>query len=176
MPTLTLRALQPDDLPTFHRWLHAERDPEWQRWDAPYFHAGRPQKEPLPFEAYREQMLSRPDSPHLRVVALDGAAIGQVSRAEEAPAGGGWWDLGVLIFDPGHWGGGLGTQALRLWAEATFAQTDAHVLTLTTWSGNERLIRAAARVGFRECARIPQARAWAGRRWDSVKLAQLRGE
>lgn len=131
LPALTLRDRRDDDLPTLWRWLHAESDPEWKRWDAPYFH-------------------------------------------EEAPAGGGWWELGVLIFDPRHWGGGLGTQALRLWTDATFAQTGAHVLTLTTWGGNERIIRAAARTGFHECARIPQARAWAGQRWDSVKLAQLR--
>ncbi|GGN39545.1 GNAT family N-acetyltransferase [Deinococcus daejeonensis] len=172
---LTLRERRPDDLPVLWRWLHAEPDPEWQRWDAPYFHTGQPPREPLAFEAYCAQTLARPVSPDLRVIALDGVCIGQVSRHEEAPAGGGWWDLGILIFDPGHWGGGLGTRALDLWAAATFAETDAHVLTLTTWGGNERMIRAAARVGFHECARIPQARAWAGQRWDSVKLARLRG-
>ena len=52
--------------------------------------------------------------PHGQIVALDGACIGQVTRHEEAPAGGGWWELGVLIFDPRHWGGGLGTQRAAL--------------------------------------------------------------
>lgn len=82
----------------------------------------------------------------------------------------------MVIYDPEHWGGGLGKQALRLWTQATFAETDAHVLTLTTWSGNERMVRAAERCGYRECARVPEARLWQGRRWDSVRLAALRRE
>lgn len=173
LPALTLRSRRDDDLPTLWRWLHAESDPEWKRWDAPYFHAaGGPSTLSLTDFTAREG--GRAPDPHGRIIALDGACIGQVTRHEEAPEGGGWWDLGVLIFDPRHWGGGLGTQALRLWADATFVETGAHVLTLTTWGGNERMIRAAARTGFHECARIPQARAWAGQRWDSVKLAQLR--
>ncbi len=36
------------------------------------------------------------------------------------------------------------------------------------------MVRAAHRLGYRECARIPEAREWQGRRWDSVKLACLR--
>ncbi len=121
-----------------------------------------------------ERANAQPPNPHLRILDLGGQCIGQVSRSEEAPAGGGWWDLGILIFDPAYWGGGLGTQALRLWTAATFAGTEAQVLTLTTWGGNERLIRAGERAGYHECARIPQARRWQGQRWDSVKLACLR--
>ncbi|MPY65127.1 hypothetical protein F8S09_00255 [Deinococcus sp. SDU3-2] len=83
MPTLTLRERSPADLPTLHRWLHAEPDPEWKRWDAPYFHAARPAS-PLSLAEFTE------------------------------------------------------------------------------------------RVGYRECGRVPEARAWHGQRWDSVRLAQLR--
>lgn len=36
------------------------------------------------------------------------------------------------------------------------------------------MFRAAQRCGDRECARIPEARRWQGRRHDSVKLAALR--
>ncbi|PTA67470.1 GNAT family N-acetyltransferase [Deinococcus arcticus] len=169
-PALLLRARQPADLPVLWRWMHHERSPAWQQWDAPYFHAARPPSE-LGLEAYSDRALAQPPTPHLRILELGGQCVGQVSRSEEAPTGGGWWDLGILIFDPAHWGGGLGTRALQLWTAATFAETDAHVLTLTTWSGNERLIRAGVRAGYHECARIPQARLWQGQRWDSVKLA-----
>ena len=79
-----------------------------------------------------------------------------------------------MIYDPAHWGGGLGREALRQWTNLTFAETDAHVLTLTTWSGNERMVRSAARVGYQECGRVPEARAWQGRRCDRVRLARLR--
>lgn len=107
-------------------------------------------------------------------MALRGECIGSLSRFEEDPEGGGWYELGLVIFDPQHWSGGLGTRALKLWTAATFAQTAAHLITLTTWSGNARMIRAAERVGYAECARIPEARIWNGQRWDSVKLRLLR--
>lgn len=173
MPDLTLRERHAEDLPLLHRWLHTELEPEWQRWDAPYFHAARTPS-PLSLPDFTARSLKEPLSPHRRIIALDGMCIGTVTRAEEAPAGAGWWELGILIYDPAHWGGGLGTRALTLWTDATFRETEAHVLTLTTWGGNERMIRAAARVGYRECGRVPEARTWGGRRWDSVRLARLR--
>ena len=88
----------------------------------------------------------------------------------------GWWELGISILDPAYWSGGLGTRALKLWTGATFRETPVHVLMLTTWSGNERMIRAAERVGYRECGRVPEARLWQGQRWDSVRLCVLRRE
>lgn len=175
MPPLTLRERSPADFPTLHRWLHAETDPEWKRWDAPYFHAVRPTA-PLSLAEFSERARAETPSPHRRVIALAGLCIGMVTRTEEAPVGGGWWELGVLIYDPAHWGGGLGTRVLGLWTDATFRETEAHVLTLTTWGGNERMLRAAERVGYRECGRVPEARLWGGQRWDNVRLARLRRE
>lgn len=171
MPTLTLRPRLPDDLAVLWHWTRATPHPEWQQWDGPYF-TNKPS--PVPFDDYVQDMQARPPQPHSRIIALDGQCIGQVTRFEEAPAGGGWWELGIVIYDPAHWGGGLGGEALRQWTDLTFAETDAHVLTLTTWSGNERMIRSAARVGYRECGRVPEARNWQGQRHDSVRLAQLR--
>ncbi len=168
---LTLRPRLPQDLPPLHRWLHAEQSPEWQRWDGPYFPKSRSD---LSLEAYTERAAAHPWDADQQIIALGGQCIGSVSRYEEDPAGGGWFELGIVIFDPAHWGGGLGTRALRLWTACTFSETSAHVITLSTWSGNQRMIRAAERVGYRECARIPEARAWDGQRWDSVKLAVLR--
>ena len=171
MPELTLRARLPRDVPILYRWLHVEKNPEWQRWDGPYF---AKQTAELSFDAYAGRAAAHPWDEGQQIIALDGICIGSVSRSEEDPAGGGWWELGIVIFDPVHWGGGLGTRALQLWTTRTLEQTPAHVLTLTTWSGNLRMICAAEKVGYRECARIPEARAWNGQRWDSVKLAVLR--
>jgi RimJ/RimL family protein N-acetyltransferase len=177
MPDLRLCDSLPDDWPILWRWLHAEPDPEWKRWDAPYFHAAAPGPTgPLPYADFAAREAGRVPSPHRRIIALDGTCIGQVTRWEEEPAGGGWWELGLVLYDPVHWGGGLGREVLRLWTAHTFADTAAHVLTLTTWGGNSRMIRAAGRVGCQECARIPQARLWQGQRWDSVKLARLRAD
>jgi RimJ/RimL family protein N-acetyltransferase len=110
------------------------------------------------------------------VIELGGRAAGTVSRSWQAPPEGGWLELGIVIFDPQWWGRGHGSEALREWTGLCFRETDAHVITLTTWSGNERMMRAALRVGYREAARIREARSWQDRRWDSVKFDLLRRE
>ena len=175
MPVLALRSRSAEDLPYLYRWLHAEPNPEWQHWDGPYFHEQQP-KSSVSFETYAGKATVQPANPDMQVMALDGQCIGTVTRYEEDPAGGGWWELGIVIHDPAYWSGGHGTQALHQWTVRTLADTAAHVLTLSTWSGNQRMIRAAQRVGYRECARIPEARSWNGQRWDSIKLALLRHE
>ena len=172
--SVTLRPRVAADLPELWRWMHATPGAEWKRWDGPYFY--RSQQEPLTFGAYAAREAAQPVDEHSRIIALSGECIGFINRHEEAPALGGWWELGIVIFDPAYWSGGYGTRALELWVAATFADTAAHVFTLTTWSGNLRMCRAAERVGLRECARIPEAREWDGQRWDSLKFGVLRRE
>ena len=116
------------------------------------------------------------EASHERLIVLEGQAIGLVTRRPEAPSSGGWWEVGLLIYDPRHWGGGLGTRALWAWTGLTFAETGAHLLTLSTWSGNTRMLRAAGRTGYRECARVREARLWQGQRYDSVQMDLLRRE
>ncbi|UQN06147.1 GNAT family N-acetyltransferase [Deinococcus sp. QL22] len=166
---VSVRGRRPRDLPTLRRWL-ADPQAQWREWDAPYFHAASTS---AVMQAYVDQLASRPPDPDERVVDVGGVCIGMVNRSEEAPAGGGWWDLGILVYDPAHWGRGVGTRALELWVTATFEETNAHVVTFTTWSGNERMIRAALRLGFREAGRVREARVVQGQRYDSVRLDML---
>lgn len=169
---VTIRGRRPRDLPVLQRWL-ADPDAEWRRWDAPYFHAAATTAS---LRTYVQQLSTTATRPDERVIDLDGECVGMVNRSEEEPTGGGWWDLGVLIYDPVHWGHGIGTRALALWVQATLDETDAHVLTFTTWGGNERMIRAARRLGFRESSRVREARLVNGERHDSVRLDLLRHE
>lgn len=164
------------DLPELWRWMHGTPDAEWKRWDGPYF--AQPTSQ-VTLSDYTARVLARGDDSDLNgsdlnVIEIDGAARGIVTRHWEAPEEGGWLDLGIVIFDPAFWSGGFGTRALRLWTAQSFEQTHAHVITLTTWGGNERMIRSGLKVGFRECARVPEARLWQGVRHDSVRLALLR--
>ncbi|KEF34419.1 MULTISPECIES: GNAT family N-acetyltransferase [Deinococcus] len=169
---VTLRDRRAEDLPVLTRWL-TDPHAEWRRWDAPYFPAAGTTRT---MEAYADYLATHPPDADEQVIDVDGLAVGMVNRSEEEPQGGGWWDLGILIYDPAYWGGGVGTRALGLWVQDTLDWTDAHVLTVTTWSGNARMLRLAARLGFRECARVRQARLYAGVRYDSVRLDLLRGE
>ncbi|AWN24189.1 GNAT family N-acetyltransferase [Deinococcus irradiatisoli] len=170
-PELTLRPQTARDALQLALWL---TDPaaEWRQWDAPYLHGEQLSEGDLDAEEVEEAE----ESPHERLICLGGAPIGLVTRHPEPPRSGGWWELGILIYDPHYWSGGLGTRALRQWTTLTFEETGAHVLTLTTWSGNARMLRAGARAGYRECARVRQARLWRGERYDSVRLDLLRSE
>lgn len=171
-PGVTLRGRRPRDLPILERWL-TDPDAEWRRWDAPYFHAGSTTASLQAYVEHLRQTATRPDE---RVIDLGGQCVGMVNRAEEEPRGGGWWDLGILVYDPALWGQGVGRAALSQWVQATLDETDAHVLTFSTWSGNERMMGAARRLGFREAARIREARLVGGARFDSVRLDLLRRE
>lgn len=169
---VVLRDRQPDDIPEMARWL---TDPQaaWRDWDSPYMPAGQTTET---MEAYVRFMQATAPEADERVIDVGGLVVGMVNRDEEEPAGGGWWDLGILIFNPDYWGGGVGSRALKLWVQDTLDWTDAHTLTFTTWSGNERMIRAARRLGFRECARVREARVVNGERFDSVRFDLLRRE
>ena len=96
---LTLRPRQDADLPTLWRWLHGEENPEWRQWDGPYF-LDKPTN--LSYEAYLQKVQSTEPSLDRQIIALNGECIGMVTRYEEDPAGGGWWELGIVIYDPQH--------------------------------------------------------------------------
>jgi len=169
---LTLRPQTARDALHLAFWL-TDPQAEWRQWDAPFMQ-GEP---PVPDATGAAESEDDPGtSPHERLIALHDQALGLVTRRPEAPSSGGWWEVGILIYDPRHWGGGLGTRALSSWSALTFEETGAHLLTLTTWSGNQRMIRAAGRVGYRECARVREARLWQGQRYDSVQMQLLRRE
>lgn len=164
-----LRLATLDDAKWEYFWRHGSADAAWKQWDAPYFHSDAA---PAEFETFAADY--RADSHDRMIIALDGEPVGVVTRYETAPAGGGWWELGIVIYDPAYWGRGIGKDALAQWTRRIFDDTNAHLITLTTWSGNERMIRSAEAVGFTECGRVPEARAWNGKRWDSVRMALLR--
>lgn len=173
-PAVGLRPVAPEDEEFLWRWMHGTPDPEWKRWDGPYFHAaddGAPDRDA--FAAAHARAVA---DPHRRVVTVDGEPVGLVTRYEEPPADDGWWELGILLFDPARWGRGIGRRALTAWTAATFIETAAHLITLTTWSGNERMVASAQRAGYTPVGRVPEARAWDGRRWDSVRLGLLRSD
>jgi len=169
---VVLRDRRPEDLPSLARWL-TDPGAEWRQWDAPYF---PPAVTDRTMGAYVAHMTAHPPDADEQVIDVDGVCVGLVNRSEEEPAGGGWWDLGLLILDPAYWGAGVGTRALTLWVTDTFEWTDAHVLTVTTWSGNGRMLRLARRLGFRECGRVREARALGAGRFDQVRLDLLRTE
>jgi len=84
--------------------------------------------------------------------------------------------VGITIGEKDLWGQGYGSEALRLLVGYLFDHLNLYRVQLDTWSGNERAIRAFARIGFREEGRLRHAVWGPGRYFDSVVMGLLRSE
>ena len=131
-----------------------------------------------------ERLRGRIEDGSLRVAPIERAVIatpddpqrlvGMVSwhwEAEESD----WRRIGAIVFDPAVRGRGIGTEALRIWTDYLFANTDVVRLDFSTWSGNTRMLGVGHRLGFVEEARFREAREVRGERYDSG-LGVLRRE
>lgn len=168
---VTLRQVELRDLPHFYAAIYGTPNPEWKRWDAPYF----PLK-PTPYERFAEvwSRYAQGDDSRL-VVEIDGALRGTVSRYWEDDAGV-WLEVGIVIYDGAYWSRGYGSEALRLWTSHLFRTLSVPRVGLTTWSGNARMARAAQKLGFRLEGRIRKVRFWEGEYYDSLRFGVLREE
>lgn len=109
------------------------------------------------------------------IVTTDGELIGTVSYYwEHRPS---WWlEMGIVIYQPAFWNGGFGTEALTLWGSHLFASMPLVRIGLTTWSGNQRMIRCAEKLGMQMEARIRKVRLYNGVFYDSIRMGILREE
>lgn len=168
---VTLRTETEDDWRWLWHWRHELDDPDWKKWDSPFLHDSIAHQSYEDF-AHRQTINGRTRA----IIIVDGQRAGTVHRHELPPSGGGWWDFGIAIYDPIFRRRGVGKEASSLWIKHTFEHTNAHVLTISTWSGNEPMIKLGRDLGFDECSRIPQARLWQGQRYDVVQMALLKEE
>ncbi len=171
-----------EDLDPYAEWLQPGH--RWQETDGPY--------EPPMTPVEIEEQIGRintviesgdPPTPRRRlVIALAGAPtanapiIGTVSAYWEQQASLSL-NLGICIFEPGHWGCGLGYAALGLWTQYLFNELPQIVrLGLRTWSGHVGMVRLAEKLGYQEEMRLRQARIVKGEYFDGIGYGVLRRE
>jgi RimJ/RimL family protein N-acetyltransferase len=84
--------------------------------------------------------------------------------------------VGIDICEDAFLNRGLGTEALKLWADHLFSVSELHKMGLDTWSFNPRMIRVAEKVGFlyEGCQR--EMRHWNGEWLDLLPSCTLREE
>ncbi len=171
---VVLRDRDHSDLGDYLRWF---KGGEWQKWDAPWEDLS-----PVVDEAEMIMQFA-PRSPKdlplprrtMEVDTAEGQHIGWVSRywIDRKTD---WLEVGINLPEAGLWGCGLGTEALALWTDHVFSETDLVRVGLRTWSGNHRMLRVACKLGFAVEARFRKARVVEGRRYDSVAYGMLREE
>ncbi|QLK05726.1 hypothetical protein BMG_2233 [Priestia megaterium] len=169
-----LREATQEDANTLYYWKYEEKKQEAKKWNAPYILEERLTKEKYMNSFDKEHELF-PDVPQLLAVIIDEKAVGTVS-CYWVDKYTDWLETGIVIYDSDYWSGGYGAEAYGMWINFLFEFTPLHRLGMSTWSGNIRMIKTAAKIGMKEEARIREARIVNGEYFDSVKMGILRRE
>lgn len=149
---------------------------DWKQWDAPYFAPMNPdQVEPYCAKLATDPWQRDADTgvPSNLCLQVHGKTVGDIGwHWEHYPAG--WRRIGIVLYGGKDWGRGLGTCFVGAWTEWLLKMPDTYRIDLATWSGNERMLRAARRAGYVEEARLRRARIVGGLRYDSIIMGRLK--
>lgn len=170
---ISLRSVEQSDYRQLYNYMYGEPNPEWKCWDAPYYPL-----EPISFEKFSQQLnqrLNKGEVPSAMLIEVGQQMIGSVIYYWEH-ADSYWLEVGIVIYVPKYWGQGYGTEALKLWIDYLFDQMPLIRIGLSTWSGNERMIHCAEKLGMTLEGRIRQSRLVDGHFYDSIKMGMLREE
>lgn len=161
-------------LDALYYWRYEDTQQQAKKWNGPYI-----PETWLDKEQHRKTWLEESEIaagvPASLIITADSKAIGYVG-AYWVDQRTNWLETGVVVYDTDYWNGGYGSEAYRLWIDFLFAHTDLHRLGMSTWSGNERMIKVAGRLGMKEEARIRKARMVNGQYYDAIKMGILREE
>lgn len=169
-----LREATRADIDTLYYWKFEEKEQLSKQWNGPYI-----PETFLTKEAYHEMWASSIDPflhlPDALVIDVDGVVIGTVAFYW-VDKHTNWLETGIVIYDSTYWHGGYGSEAFQLWIDFLFESSNIHRLGISTWSGNNRMIRVAEKVGMIEEARIRDAREVNKTYYDAIKMGILRRE
>ncbi|ATP39519.1 GNAT family N-acetyltransferase [Solibacillus sp. R5-41] len=167
---LVIRPVAETDLVRLWELIYKDEQPEWKKWDAPYF----PHKA-MSYEAFLPIGSKWVGVDNFWAIEVDGVIRGIVSYYwEHQPSQ--WLEVGIVFHESGSWGKGLGTRVLTLWIDHLFNTLPLVRVGFTTWSGNERMIRVGEKLGMQMEARIRKVRYYEGHYYDSIRMGILREE
>lgn len=167
---IVLRDMIPEDLDQEVIW-HT-RETEWNKWDAPWEKVVLDLRkitlrslEGLPEDVIRNSFrLCAEDEKHIGKVIryqINGADYDNNEIIDDKTA------IGITIYDPTYWSKGYGTMALIAWIKYLYNNGFQELYT-QTWSGNERFLKLAKKVGFEEVLRLKDFRQVNGKNYDAL--------
>lgn len=172
-----LRSVMPEDYRALYALEYEDSDRRWTEWDAPYFKAEEMRESYEEFVKGYERLKAQNLSWERRMLVEtpEGRILGIVSAYwEHQPSN--WLEAGIVLFRSETWSRGSGTEALKLYVGYLFSRLDVPRVGITTWSGNERMMRAAARIGMQIEGRMRNCRIVNGQLYDSIRMGVLREE
>ncbi|HVJ48590.1 GNAT family protein [Desulfitobacterium sp.] len=164
-----IRPLEIEDIEAFYQWYN---DQEVNLWSSGAW--------PLNTLLSKNEIEGRffdPDSDERRyaILNLQQELIGTIGfREVNIPAQSA--TLFIVIGDKKHWGQGFGTDALETFLLYIFSQWNFHRLSLDTWDGNLRAIKAYEKLGFKLEGKLREARFVQGQYHDALIFGLLRPE
>ncbi len=167
---LTIRPVEERDLTRLWELMYKDKAPEWKKWDAPYF-----PHESVPYDDFMKTSTKLIGKDNFWAITINEKVYGIVSYYFEDDQGK-WLEFGIVIHESQRWGKGIGTRALKLWVNHLFESFSIRRVGLTTWSGNERMIRVGEKLGMKLEGRIRQVRFYEGNYYDSIRMGILREE
>lgn len=176
--SIALKILQKQDLEDYYYWMHPSR--EFHKFNGPYYAQNTEEELKVYIEELKEKFNQGErdvlGNKKMIVDAKSGDLIGQVNwywKSEETN----WMEVGLVIFNENYWGQGIGYQALKLWIDDIFETFPQLIrIGLSTWSGNQRMMKLAEKMGLVKEAVYRKARIVEGRYYDSVSYGLLKEE
>jgi RimJ/RimL family protein N-acetyltransferase len=171
---VVLRDALPDDADNYVGWI---RSGEWREFDAPWERLAANTNQYLLRANFEQRFLLDRKTPRGKlIIATPGSyPIGWVNRYVE-PRFSDFWLVGICICEDQYLGHGLGSEALKLWIDYLFENSEIHRLGLATYSFNPRMIRVAERLGFKHEGTDRQIINWRGQWHDRLHYGMLRSE
>ena len=172
-----LRDRLPSDVDSWIRWMEHG---EWRDYDAPWelsriaITEERREKNRKDFlQTFSEEL----PSPRTRaIIAIkENNPIGGVSCYSEERFPDARW-IGIDICENNYLNQGLGTEALQLWIDYVFSNSQIHRLGLRTYSFNKRMMRVAEKACFKYEGVDREIIQWQNQWLDRVHYGMLRRE
>ncbi|UUV18293.1 GNAT family N-acetyltransferase [Fusobacteria bacterium ZRK30] len=174
---IKLRKLEIKDLESYLELNRPER--EFHKYNGPYFEKLTLKDLNEEVENYRKKFLNGEEDVKSGKMIVDAdndeliGALNSYWKSKETL----WMEFGILIFNENYWGKGIGYDALKIWITELFNENPQIVrLGLTTWSGNERMMKLSEKLGMKKEATYRNARILDNKYYDSVSYGVLREE
>jgi RimJ/RimL family protein N-acetyltransferase len=159
---------------SYQRWMSTG---EWREFDAPWEREPGGGDDGEAERIFRRNFLEELSDPrHRLIVGLhDSRPIGWVNRYEDKrfPSS---WSVGIDICEDEHLNRGYGTEALRLWVDYLFLNSDIHRIAFATYSFNSRVVRIGQKLKFALEGRDREILQWQDRWLDRLHFSMLRAE
>ncbi len=170
----TLESLNEKIMNDLYYWKYEEIEQNAKKWNGPYIKEPQIDKSSFINELEKNRYIYLNVESTLAIMT-NGNFIGTVG-SYWIDKNTNWLEIGIVIYNSDYWESNIGTEVFQLWIDYLFKKDFVHRLGISTWSGNERMIKLAQKVGMQEEARIRQARSVNGQYFDAVKMGILKLE